>query len=89
MVGAWELADMETVELPEQVAKGFEAVTVALIGAVYTPVLYCGEQVVKGMNYMIICKQVLSDKEHSEHLVEMIINAWDGGYSLCQIKHII
>ena len=55
MVGTWKIPEMEPVKLPEMAATAFADVIRGLIGATYIPVLYCGEQVVNGTNYMIIC----------------------------------
>lgn len=74
MVGAWKIAKMKTVKLPEKVATGFKQATKDLKGAQYRPVLYCGKQVVTGTNHLIVCKQVLSDKDKTEHVVKMVLN---------------
>ena len=73
MVGTWKIAKMKAAKLPEKVATGFAQATEGLKGATYKPVLYCGTQVVAGTNHLIICKQVLSDKAKTEHVVEMIL----------------
>lgn len=89
MAGGWKLADFGAANLPEKVASAFAAVTKDLIGATYTPVLYCGQQTVKGYNYMLICEQKLSDKEGTRHLVQMIINEFQGEYYIVNIQAII
>lgn len=87
--GGWKLANLEATELPERVASAFTAVTKDLIGATYTPVLYCGQQTVRGFNYMLICEQKLSDKEGTQHLVQMIINEFQDEYYIVNIQAII
>ena len=72
--GGWELSEMQGCALPQQVATGFGAVTQAMVGAKYEPVLYVGTQVVHGMNHMIICKQDLAVQGATEHLVKMVLN---------------
>lgn len=89
MMGAWKLADMEAAKLPQEVATAFTDVTKGLVGAGYIPVLYCGEQVVHGINYMIICKQTLVTNPPVEHLVTMVINCSEQGNSIVSIGHIV
>lgn len=74
MEGAYKLAHMEPCPLPEKVGTGFSEVTLNLTGARYVPVLYVGEQVVHGINHMLICLQTLSTKGAEEHLVKMVLN---------------
>ena len=89
MPGGWKLADFEAAGLPERAASAFTAVTMDLVGATYIPVLYCGQQTVKGYNYMILCEQKLSDQEGTRHLVQMIINEFQGEYYIVNIQAII
>lgn len=89
VVGGWVLADMEAANLPEKVATAFCEVTESLVGATYTPVLYVGDQLVHGMNYMIICKQTIVVPEFPEHLVAMVINCSEKGSSIVSIERIV
>lgn len=89
MVGTWKIEKMQEASLPEIVATGFATVTRDLVGASYLPVLYVGEQVVKGINYMIICKQTLSDKSATEHIVKMVINSFQNDWSIVFIDTIV
>lgn len=89
LAGGWGLAELQEVNLPEDVDKVFTAVTEGMVGASYTPVLYAGQQVVQGFNYMVFCKQVLSDKDHTEHLVKMVVNVFMDNCSIVEIETII
>lgn len=89
MTGAWNLAEMQAANLPEKAATAFSDVTNSLVGAKYIPVLYCGEQVVHGINYMIICKQAISAKDAPEHIVAMVINSSEAGNSIVTIENIV
>ena len=90
MVGAWTLAKMEAVDLPEKAAAAFSKVTNGMVGAKYIPVLYCGEQLVNGTNYMIICKQTLVTNPPEEHLVTIVINcSAQGSCSIVSINQIV
>ncbi|MCM1330819.1 MAG: hypothetical protein NC253_15465 [Ruminococcus sp.] len=83
------MANMEPANLPEKAATAFSEVTVGMVGAKYIPVLYCGEQLVNGTNYMIICKQTLATNPPAEHLVTMIINCSEQGCCIVNIEQIV
>lgn len=74
MVGAWNFDGLKACNLPEKVASGFSQVFEKLIGADYTPVLYCGTQVVHGVNHMIICKSKVVHPDAVTRLVKVILN---------------
>lgn len=86
--GGWNLKEISS-KLPEEVEKGFKEVTQHLVGASYEPVLYAGSQVVVGFNYMIICKQTLSDIDATEHLVKLVINIFNEKWSIVSIDEIV
>lgn len=89
MLNSWKIADLKEIELPEDAEKAFKEVTGKYPGiAINTPVLYCGSQVVKGINHMIIyvnepTPQVpqMFDK-HNRYLCQIIINSFEGEYSV-------
>lgn len=84
MFGTWTLADFKGVKLPQEVATGFVAVTSELVGAEYQPVLYIGNQVVKGTNYCVLALQTIRGKQR---FVKVIFNLdLDGEYSLISIS---
>lgn len=72
----WKIAKMEPCSLPEPVATGFKEAFAGWIGATYTPVLYCGEQLVHGTNYLLICYQTLlaPPSGPNEHVVKVLLN---------------
>lgn len=74
MVGTWKLADIEACNLPQNLATGFSELFGNMLGARYTPVLYCGNQLVNGTNYMLICKQTLAVQNDEEHLVKVVLH---------------
>ena len=68
--GGWNIADMQPVNLPQKAASAFSGALENLVGASYEPVLYCGQQVVNGVNYGVICKQTIPAPGGAyEHLV--------------------
>lgn len=90
-LGGWALGPMTEMGLPEQVATGFSAVTADMrLGAQYMPVLYVGEQVVAGKNYMILCEQTMFTLGGERHLVKMIINqSPENRWSLVHMERIV
>lgn len=89
MLNSWKIADLKGVELPEDAEKAFKEVTGKYPGiATNTPVLYCGSQIVKGINHMIIyvykpMPQIPPEfDEHHRYLNQIIINSFEGEYSV-------
>ncbi len=74
MIGTWNFSTLKACNLPEKVATGFSEVFSHLCGAEYTPVLYCGTQLVHGINHMIICKMKVCHPDATEKLAKVIIN---------------
>ncbi len=72
--GAWDFSNSSSTGLPERVATGFTEATQNLMGANYEFLLYCGNQVVNGINHMIICNKTLVTKEGHGSLVVMILH---------------
>lgn len=75
--------------LPKKAATVFSEITFSLHGARYVLVLYCGEQIVHVINYMIICKRTPIAKPTPEHLVMIIINCSKQGISIVKIEEIV
>lgn len=76
--GGWEITkdalNSSACNLPQQVASAFSKVTMELVGAKYEPLLYLATQVVNGTNHMILCKQALSDLDHTDKISVMTIH---------------
>ncbi|HFZ8993376.1 TPA: hypothetical protein ACIPUI_000438 [Citrobacter freundii] len=75
--GAWSI-NQELFEDKTQIAKEyrdiFEEAVEGQKGAGYAPLLYCGHQLVSGMNYMFIARQTLTTHPLQYHIVKMVIN---------------
>lgn len=70
--GGWDLNPTENV--PEHAKNAFEAAVHGLCGANYEILMYCGSQVVAGMNYLFICKGTSVTKEPVDFIAKVIIN---------------
>ncbi len=90
VLGGWEVYGGEAATLPEDVQKAFDTATETLTGAEYIPVALVGEQVVGGMNYKIICRQIPSVAELAEdagtYQVVEIYNDFEGGATITSIR---
>lgn len=73
IVGGWKLVEFKECSLPAEVKEAFDKVYGERLGATYTPVLYCGEQIVSGKNYMIICGVDYATEEEKKELVKIVI----------------
>ena len=70
-------------EMPQKAASawsgaGFEN----LVGANYKPLIYCGSQVVKGINHWFIAELTVPYSSEIRKIVLLAINEFDGKYSL-------
>lgn len=85
---------MQSINLPQKLATAFLEVTSSLAGATYIHVLYCDQQIVHGLNHMIICVQTTSIdhiimQSEKKDLIAMVINISEQGSSIVEIKQII
>lgn len=81
-----EVAD-ETI-LSEEAQKAFDAEVKPLTGVGYTPLLEVGDQVVKGVNYHIICQALVQYPDSIPYAVRIIINQFGENYHIVEIKRI-
>lgn len=93
MFGQIELAEFKGLtSMPQKAASAWSAFeTSGLVGASYKPLLYVGEQPVKGINHWFICEQTMITREPERHLVSLAINEFKDEYELVSgsIKRII
>lgn len=78
LCGGWEITNdalnYPVCNLPEDLASVFSKVTKDLIGAKYEPLMYLSTQIVSGTNHMILCRETLSDAEHTVKISTIILN---------------
>lgn len=74
MKGGFNFDVLRRCDLPQKVVTGYDEVFGNLLGADYTPVLYCGTQLVHGINHMLICKVKVCHPDAVEKLVKVILN---------------
>lgn len=79
--GQVELNNFEACKLPQKAASAF-SILEGLTGVSYKPLLYCGEQIVKGVNYWFIAEMEMVLAVPQRHIVLLCINEFDGDYKL-------
>lgn len=68
--GGFNLLNKPTSEIPPQVSTAIKTIC-NVNGWVYTPIWYFGDQVVNGVNHLVVCKR---EKDNVKQLVVLIIN---------------
>lgn len=68
--GGWKIINQPANKLPQPVASGLYEATSA-DDYVYTPIWYFGEQLVNGMNHLLICERI---RDEESHIVIVIFN---------------
>lgn len=64
--------------IPEDVLTLFNASTKKLIGAVHKPVVYIGSQLVKGINYYVVCETNTSTLKARPYATVATLNVFNG-----------
>lgn len=87
LVGGWTTA--EDPKVTEEHKKLFEKACETLTGAVYTPILYLGSQVVAGTNHRFLCKMeasVAELKSGAKYSIVTIYEDLQGNASILELK---
>ena len=75
--GSWKI-EIEVGKMPQKVATAFSKFQENLVGAEYEPIAYLGSQIVNGINYAVLAKQILTTGKDSENVVILIFNEKTG-----------
>lgn len=68
--------------MPQKAASAWTDAMEGLVGASYKPLLYGGEQVVRGTNYWFIAEKTTSTLVPTRKIVKFAINEFRGEYRL-------
>ena len=84
MLGQIELQILtDLTKAPQRVASAVSAIeTSGLTGATYKPLMYCGDQPVRGINHWFIAEQTLVTAKPERHIVKLAVNEFNGEYKL-------
>ena len=77
------------IQLPAEAAAAFDKVTKTLLGVNYKPIAYIGSQVVKGINYHIVCQARVIYPGAEPYGVKMVINDFQGEATLVSLTKIV
>lgn len=81
MFGKTELENFKACELNQEAASAWSAVE-NLVGCGYTPLLYLGKQIAKGVDHFFIAEQTLVTNPPVRRVVSFCVNHFNGEYSL-------
>ena len=73
--GGWQLVGQPIGSgMPQKLATGWQVAMEGLVGAEYSPIFLVAQQLVNGINYLVIAEQTLITKDPVKHIVGIIIN---------------
>ena len=72
--GGMEIINKPANAVPQELATAFGAINSNILGATYIPLWIVGKQIVNGVNYYIICKEIRSTKDHQTMIVNLVLN---------------
>lgn len=82
MFGKIELENFVGINSMPQKAASAWSVVENLVGVNYKPLLFCGTQIVKGVNYYFIAELTLAIAKPERHIVLLAVNEFEGKYEL-------
>lgn len=84
MYGKIQLEDFAGLsQMPQKYISAWQAATADLVGVKYKPLLFCGTQIVKGVNFWFIAEQSFAVAGNDERrIVKFAINEFDGNYEI-------
>ena len=87
--GGIEIREQTEMKTMPQHAAGAWSVMSGLVGASYKAVAYVGTQIVKGVNHVFIAEQTFVTANPERHIVLVMINEFDGNFSLVSIENVV
>lgn len=75
--------------MPQDVATAWYGGVKDLVGAEYQPLLYLGNQVVKGTNYFFIAEETLITHPPIKRVVKVVINEFQGASEIISVEEIL
>lgn len=90
MFGKINYADFTPLtSMPQEAATAWYGGVKGLVGAEYRPLLYLGNQVVKGINYFFIAEQTLTTNPPIKRVVKVVINSFQGVNEIISVEEIL
>ena len=73
-LGGLEIINKPATSMPQELATAIGEINEGILGATYDPIWIVGQQIVNGINYYVICKEVRATREKDTRIINMIIN---------------
>lgn len=84
--GGYEFEELKGLtQMPQRAASAWAKVD-ELVGAEYTPLLYCGRQLVRGTNHLFIAEQTIMSIGQEKRIVAIVVNEFNGTFEIVQDK---
>lgn len=74
VLGSYQIALQPATSLPQDLASAWSQVNSNLLGATYEPLWLVGRQMVNGINYLLIAKEVRTTATKNQMIVGVVIN---------------
>lgn len=72
--GGLDIVNRPATSLPQELATAISQINDGIVGATYEPIWYVGKQLVNGVNYTFICKQVRATREIHTRIITLTLN---------------
>lgn len=87
MVGQWTVNEKMEQAIPVDVQKIFDKWQIVGVG--YTPLTYVASQVVRGINYMFICKTTTMSLEPVVGAAKVVLNDFQNTVNVVSIEPLV
>ena len=89
LLGGYEIINKPVTSLPQDLASALPELNSALLGATYDPIWLIGSQVVKGINYLLLCREIRCTKDAKPMIVALVVNVPPKGEGKAKIVKIV
>ena len=87
LAGGWTILTGQKAQLPEEVQEAFDKAMEGFVGSNVTPVAFIAQQVVAGMNYMILCEcETVTQNPEVSYQMVVIYRNLDGDAEISGMK---
>lgn len=87
LLGGYQFEEFENVKMKQRPASAWSAVECeGLVGASFKPILYCGVQMVRGVNHLFIAEETLATLGATKRIVAIVVNEFNGEYAVVKDK---
>lgn len=74
-LGGWEIINIPASKLPQELASAVTALNDGShLGVTFIPLWYLAKQVVNGINYLMICREIRATQNQDSYIVGVVLN---------------